>query len=545
MFRSLTLKQKLLLPLAFIITLIGISSTVSVLSSWKQTELSTSLNQQIIPKLFVLEDAYRDMYQATSAIQGLALADSKVDVDYHLFEYKDNAYKAIPRMQKPAELTDNGLMPAQFKSDVAMLVELGQVWLKDYETMINMPQQQWYAHYKENSDEFDKKFAAVRAQLNVVKEALEGKQAELHKQIESATRRSELVLEAGNLIVLISAIATAFLLLKTIVAPVKNINDAMEQIASGEGDLRQRIEISSKDEIGQLAESFNEFVSKIQHTVEQVMESSETLRAEMGHLQSLTSTIHTSTTHQQRDSEAVAAAVNEMQVTSRNVSDNAQEAANASQTANVELNNTNTILDSAVDSIRKLDREIETASEVINTLDQDVNNISSVIDVIQGIAEQTNLLALNAAIEAARAGEQGRGFAVVADEVRNLASRTQQSTGEIQAMIEKLQQGASQAVAVMQGSKESGEVTINAAGEASRSLSEILNAISLMNEMNTHIATAASQQSTVSEEVNSNVQRIADSSTEIVDIMGQAQETLIHIDEQCQRLDAQVRQFRV
>ncbi len=545
MFKSLTLKQKLLLPLVFIITLLIISSAVNVLSSWKKSELTNTLNEQIIPNLFVLEDAYRDMYQSTSAIQGLALANTQAEVDHHLFEYKDNAYKAIPRMQKPSELTDQGVMSAEFKADVRTLGELGKVWLKNYETMVKLPQEQWPNYYTENSAEFEKQFGAVRVQLNVVKDALESKQEELREEMVSATRRAELILEVGTLIVIMTAIAMVFLLLKTIVAPVKNINDAMEQIASGEGDLSQRIEINTKDEIGQLASSFNVFVSKIQNTVEQVIESSQALRAEMDNLQSLTSTIHKSTTHQQKDSEAVAAAVHEMQVTSRNVSENAQDAANASLTANEELSNTNAILDSTVDSIRNLASEIESASHVINTLDQDVSNIASVVDVIQGIAEQTNLLALNAAIEAARAGEQGRGFAVVADEVRSLASRTQQSTGEIQAMIEKLQIGASQAVDVMRGSRESGEMTINSAGEASRSLSEILNAISLMNEMNTHIATAASQQSTVSDEVNSNVQGIADSSTAIVDVVGQAQQALGHLNDQCQRLDVQVSQFRV
>lgn len=545
MFSSFTLKQKLILPLAFMISLLTLSSTINILTSWKQSDLTHTLNEQIMPNLFVIQDAYRDLYQATSAVQGLALATNQAEIEHHLFEYKENAYKAIPRMLKPSELSDQGVMSAAFKTEVIKLADLGKVWLSTYETMIKIPQDQWPGYYTENSKEFDKHFAPVRKQLNVVKDALEARQTELRDEVASTSRRAELILQAGTLLVIISAVATALLLLRTIVTPVRSIKDAMEQIASGEGDLRQRIEMTSKDEIGQLAGSFNLFVSKIQNTVEQVIDSSHALRTEMTNLQSLTSTIQNSTTLQQKDSEAVAAAVHEMQVTSRSVSDNAGDAANASQTANEELSNTNAILDSTVDSIRSLASEIGSASQVINTLDQDVSNIASVVDVIQGIAEQTNLLALNAAIEAARAGEQGRGFAVVADEVRSLASRTQQSTGEIQAMIEKLQVGATEAVRVMRGSEESGEKTISTAGEASRSLSEILNAIALMNEMNTHIATAASQQSTVSDEVNSNVQGIADSSTAIVDIVGQAQQALGHLNEQCQRLDAQVSQFRV
>lgn len=544
MFKNLTLKQKLVLPLTCIIFLLTVNSSVNVYTSWEKSNLTDTLNKQIIPNLFVIEDAYRDLYQATSAVQGLVLSENQADIERHLFEYKENAYKAIPRMQKSAALTDSALMDSDYKSEVQHLVELGKLWLAAYETMVNIPQAQWANYYTEKSTEFDQHFAAVRVQLNIVKAALESRQTELQHEIAAASHRAELVLQVGTAIVILVAILMAFLLLNTIVSPVKNIKEAMEQIASGEGDLRQRIDVNSKDEIGQLAASFNLFVSKIQTTVAQVIESSHTLRKEMNTLKSLTSTIESSTTHQQRDSEAVAAAVNEMQVTSRSVSDNARDAANASQTANVELSNSNAILNATVDSIRSLASEVESANMVINMLDKDVSNIALVVDVIQGIAEQTNLLALNAAIEAARAGEQGRGFAVVADEVRSLASRTQQSTGEIQSMIEKLQIGAANAVDVMLSSQKSSENTISAAGDASRSLSEILKAIALMNEMNSHIATAASQQSTVSDEINSNVQGIAASSASIVDIVGQAQQTLRHLNEQCQKLDAQVSEFK-
>lgn len=545
MFKNLTLKQKLILPLTFIILLLVSTSTVIVLTSSKQSVLTDTLNEKVIPNLFVLEDAYRDLYQATSAIQGLALADNQTEIEHHLFEFKENAYKAIPRMRKSVELVDQGIMPVAYQSEVQHLIKLGEKWLTSYEAMVKQQPVNWERYYEQNSKEFDELFSAVRVQLNVVKEAMESKQSELEKDIATAAHLADLVIKGGTAVVSIAALAMVLLLVRTIVTPVKSIHKAMEQIATGDGDLRQRIEVNSKDEIGQLAGSFNLFVSKIQTTVAQVVESSSALQREIGNLQTLTSNIENSTTHQQKDSEVVAAAVHEMQTTSRSVSDNAQEAANASQIANQELLNTNSILESSVDSIRQLANEIGRASTVINNLDRDVSNIASVVDVIQGIAEQTNLLALNAAIEAARAGEQGRGFAVVADEVRSLASRTQQSTGEIQAMIERLQVGAEQAVEAMASSTKSGDNTIIQAGEASHALSEILNAISLMNEMNTHIATAASQQSTVSDEVNSNVQGIADSSRVIVDIVEQTQRALTLLREQGGKLDGQVSQFKV
>ncbi|TON29051.1 methyl-accepting chemotaxis protein [Vibrio parahaemolyticus] len=545
MFQNFTIKQKIVIPLSLIIGLFTVSSVLNVMTTSKQSELSDTLNEQIVPNLFTIEDAYRDLYQATSAVQGIALAETQADIDHHIHEYKDNAYKALPRMEKVIELSRAGVMPASHGADVQKLVTLGQKWLQSYEVMLSKPQSQWLSYYNEHKNTFEEQFVDVRAQLNVVKSAIEDKQGELKSDISAATARAESILEMGIIVVILAALGMVFLLLRTVLKPLNDIKDAMAQIASGDGDLSQRIQINTQDEIGQLAKAFNEFVSKIQATVSQVIDSSNTLRQEMANLSSLTATIADSTVSQQRDSEAVAAAVHEMQVTSRNVSESANEAAVASQTANDELSNTNVILEQTVGSIRDLAGEIESASHVINTLDNDVSDIASVLDVIRGIAEQTNLLALNAAIEAARAGEQGRGFAVVADEVRSLASRTQQSTGEIQAMIEKLQFGAGQAVEVMRGSQNSSEETIQSAGRASESLAEILNAISRMNEMNTHIATAASQQSTVSDEVNTNVQGIADSSTSIVDIVTQAQQSLAMLSQQTQRLDQQVSQFRV
>lgn len=281
MFNNLSIKQKIVLPLSLMIVLLTVSSVLNVLTMWKQTELSDTLNDQVIPSLFTIEDAYRDLYQATSAIQGLALAQTQAEIDHHLFEYKDNAYKALPRMKKVMSLSDQGVLPRSHASEVQQLVSTGEQWLQSYEAMINKPQSQWVNYYESNKAEFEHQFGAVRDQLNVVKDAIEAKQNTLKTDIATAAFRAEVILEAGIAIVILAALGMVVLLLKTVVKPINDIKEAMVQIASGEGDLSQRISINSQDEIGQLAGGFNQFVTKIQATVSQVVESSNTLRQEI------------------------------------------------------------------------------------------------------------------------------------------------------------------------------------------------------------------------------------------------------------------------
>ncbi|OLQ94042.1 chemotaxis protein [Vibrio ponticus] len=545
MLRNLSVKQKITFPIIAIIALFATSSIINVLTSKQQGELTYQLNQVVVPTLFNIEDAYRDLYQATSAVQGIALAGNNQEaIEFNHFEYKDNAYKAIPRMKSAQLVVDENVLPASMTKDIDQLVIAANQWLASYEAMLAKPQSQWASTYQANKDLFEEQFVAVREQLNVVKDQIEAERNILQDEIKAAATKAEVALQTGTVIVILLSLITCWVLINSIVKPLVNIQRAMQEIASGDGDLNQTITSEANDEIGKLAESFNQFVGKIRSTIQQVVSTNNAVKNELSNLVAMSHGIADQTNQQRQESELVSTAVNEMQATSQVVSDNARDAAQASQSADIEVQTTNRVLDQTVDSIRTLAGEIDEASGVINHLSSDVGNIASVLDVIKGIAEQTNLLALNAAIEAARAGEQGRGFAVVADEVRSLASRTQQSTGEIQAMIEKLQQGAEQAVQVMNSSRNSSESTIDSAGQASQSLQTILNAISSMSDMNTHIASAAVQQNTVSEEVSENIVRIASNSAQVVESVQRAEHSIQGLNQQCDQLDRLVSQFK-
>lgn len=330
---------------------------------------------------------------------------------------------------------------------------------------------------------------------------------------------------------------------RAVLGNVQALDAATERLA--QGDLTTRLELQSRDEMGSIATSFNRMAERFASLVGQAMESARHVATSAEELSAVTEQTTQGVTEQQAETEQVATAIHEMSATIQEVARNAASAAEATRKAQQEADEGQQVVNTTIATIHRLADEIEQAVTVINELETSSGEIGGVLDVIQGIAEQTNLLALNAAIEAARAGEQGRGFAVVADEVRTLASRTQDSTQEIQAIISRLQEGAHKAVAVMEQTVEHTREGVESVGRAGKSLGGIIEAVNVINEMNTQIASAAEQQSSVSEEINQNVTNISQVSEQTAAGANQTASSSAELAQLAEQLNELIGQFKV
>ncbi|MDJ0880812.1 MAG: HAMP domain-containing methyl-accepting chemotaxis protein [Gammaproteobacteria bacterium] len=303
-------------------------------------------------------------------------------------------------------------------------------------------------------------------------------------------------------------LALTLVLNRVVVKPITSVMHRIKDIAVGEGDLSQSLEFKSNDELGELVYWFNMFVGKLKTMVDEIRDYIADLNESVDHMSVVSKQTATSVEKQRAETDQVASAMSQMSATVDEVHTNADEAAKTASITNEEAQNGKVVMDETIVAINSLASEVDKAGGVIAQLEKESNDINVVLEVIRNIADQTNLLALNAAIEAARAGEQGRGFAVVADEVRTLAERTQQSTLEIQQMIESLQSGTKDAVNVMTQGKQQADQSVTQAENAGHSLDKIITSVNSISSMSQKIADAAQQHSQVSAEINHSVVNI-------------------------------------
>ncbi len=366
-------------------------------------------------------------------------------------------------------------------------------------------------------------------------------EAEIYAELDKARLHIVLV----SLLIAVGMGLLGVLLAGSVSRPLNELARLFRELGSGDGDLTQRLKVEGRDELSQVATGFNNFVAKIHGSIEQVASNSRQLAATANEVAAKAQLTQHNCTAQRDRTVQVATAIHEMGATVSEIAGNASLAADVARQANDQADAGAVVVAQARHGIVGLSGEIEQVAGVIESLASQTDSIGSILDTIRSISEQTNLLALNAAIEAARAGEQGRGFAVVADEVRNLASRSAASTAEIQGMINRLQEQSARAVSAMaQGRNQSLEV-VTQADAANGALGQITAHITQISDMNIQVATATEEQSSVVGEINRNVEDINQLTMETADIAHQLTESSRSLQQLSGELDKLVGNFRL
>jgi len=312
----------------------------------------------------------------------------------------------------------------------------------------------------------------------------------------------------SSLMMLFIAIFLVIIILNTLYRPILSLKEMVIDLSKGNGDLTRRLPVNSDDDLGQISKGINQFIANLQSLMLEVSQTTQHISNSVDQLQQQTDANNQVITAHAMETEQIVSAVEEMSATARDVAGNASEASRFTNDTNVQVSESLNIVTDATHTVSQLVGDVENTAVSIEEIGKDTQEITNVLNVIGEIADQTNLLALNAAIEAARAGEQGRGFAVVADEVRTLAARTQTSTAEIEETLNKLRNGSKTAITAMNETKSTCDETTQSTSLVAKDLDNIAGSITNINDLNTLIATAAEEQSSVAEDISRNMSAI-------------------------------------
>lgn len=504
-YQGFSLRWKIRLPLLLLVILVVFMGVYSMKTSNRLGENAVTIAKVNLPEIELMIQADRDLYQALVAERELFQSDTAVDV--LITEQRDNAKQTYDRIYKSLDLSNTSSaaereeFSRRFNRWKQLADEVVSDARSDDETSRARALQKSYGEAAEA-------FAHVRTYIDELQEKrlehVEQFTREIDQNQDAAERYLLILVVLGTLV---SAVAAFFLPL-VVANQVSQISHRIQNIAEGDGDLTIRIPVETNDELGQLASHVNHFMEKLQRIIASVLTNAGEVSKTAESLLEVSSNSQRAADDQCHAITMVVTAVNELTMAIQEVARNTGTTAQNTREATTITDSGQNRIRIAVERVQQLAVRINETADFMSHLEGEAKNVTSVIDVIRGVAEQTNLLALNAAIEAARAGEQGRGFAVVADEVRTLASRTQQSTADIQGMLGQLQQGVQRAVEAMSSSSAMTAEAATSASEAGQSLMGIGTAVKEIADMTLQIATAAEEQSSVTSEIDKNLVQI-------------------------------------
>lgn len=504
-YANLSFRWKLGIPLTLLVLLFLYVGLYSVHSSNLLADSAKTISKVNLPEIQLLIQADRDMYQALTAERALLAPNlSEQQIATYRKEYKDNLQQAHDRAIKSIETSDTGT-DAEKQQYLSYL----QAWQSISESIVsgaaNADDATRTTLIARSLGEGFQAFSKARSFLDELEDKrlahVDNFTALIDHNSNGINRQLIALLILGTLI----SLATAFFLPLLVTVPLQKISDRIKNIASGDGDLTIRVQVDSHDELGELATHVNRFMDQLQTLVKDIRRNTDDVSHSAEELLTVASNGQRAADEQCQAITTVVTAVNELSMAIQEVARNTSNTAQSTKEASSITEQGQQRIGLAVNHVEHLSTHVTQTAQTIVSLEDEAKNVTSVIDVIRGVAEQTNLLALNAAIEAARAGEQGRGFAVVADEVRTLASRTQQSTADIQGMLSQLQQGVQKAVAAMNASAGMTHEAVTSAGEAGQSLKGIGAAVNEITNMAIQIATAVEEQSSVTAEIDKNL----------------------------------------